>query len=94
MTAHGAAGALVSNPVLVEPVGGRSQDMPSAVLYALALYAVAGATVAFAFVSVGIGQVVHPPMPATLGARILLLPGAFALWPYILIRWRKARRNA
>jgi hypothetical protein len=30
-------------------------------------------------------------MPATLGARILFIPGAVALWPYILMRWRKAR---
>jgi hypothetical protein len=66
----------------------------SAILYGLALYAAAGAVTALAFVSFGISQVVHPPMPATLGARILLLPGAFALWPYILIRWRKARSRA
>ena len=68
--------------------------MPSAVLYALALYAAAGVATALAFVSVGLAQVLHPPMPATLGARILLLPGAFALWPYILIRWWKARSRA
>ena len=59
--------------------------------YGLLLYAAAGVVTALAFVSVGLGQVLHPPMPATLGARILLLPAAFALWPYILIRWRKAR---
>ena len=65
--------------------------MPSAVLYAFALYAAAGVVTALAFVSVGLSQVLNPPMPATLGARILLLPGSFALWPYILIRWCKAR---
>jgi hypothetical protein len=65
--------------------------MPSAILYALALYAAAGVATALAFVSVGLAQVLHPPMPTTLGARILLLPGAFALWPYIVIRWCKAR---
>ena len=65
--------------------------MPGAILCLLALYAAAGVVTALAFVSVGIGQVLHPPLPATLGARILLLPGAFALWPYILIRWRRAR---
>jgi len=64
-------------------------SMPSVILYGLELYAAAGVVTALAFVSVGISQVVHPPAPATLGARILLLPGAFALWPYILIRWRK-----
>jgi hypothetical protein len=62
-----------------------------AIFDALVLYAVAGAVTALAFVSVGVGQVVHPPLPATLGARILWLPGAFALWPYILVRWWKAR---
>jgi hypothetical protein len=66
-------------------------SMPSAILYGLALYAAAGVVAALAFVSVGVGQVVQPPMPATLGARMLWLPGAFALWPYVLVRWWKAR---
>ena len=66
----------------------------AAILSGLALYAVAGVVTALAFVSVGISQVLHPPMPATIGARILLLPGAFALWPYVLMRWRKARSHA
>jgi hypothetical protein len=26
----------------------------------------------------------------TLGARIMLFPGAAALWPYVLIRWLKS----
>jgi hypothetical protein len=57
----------------------------------LALYAALGAVTALAFVSFGISQVLHPPVPATLGARIMLLPGAFALWPYVVIRWCRAR---
>jgi hypothetical protein len=65
--------------------------MASVILYGLAMYAAAGVVTALAFVSVGLARVLHPPMPATLGARILLLPGAFALWPYILLRWCKAR---
>jgi hypothetical protein len=63
----------------------------AAILTGLALYAIAGVATALAFVSVGLSQVLHPPMPATLGARILFVPGAVALWPYVLIRWRKAR---
>ena len=63
----------------------------AAFLTGLAVYAVAGLATAIAFVSVGLSQVLHPPVPATLGARILLVPGAVALWPYILLRWRKAR---
>jgi hypothetical protein len=76
---------------MVESASGSFTRMASAVLYAFALYAAAGAVTALAFVSIGISQVVHPPVPATLGARLLWLPGAFALWPYILVRWVKAR---
>jgi hypothetical protein len=64
--------------------------MASAILYAFALYAAAGVVTALAFVSVGLSRVLPHPVPATLGARILWLPGAFALWPYILVRWVKA----
>jgi hypothetical protein len=66
-------------------------SMASVIMYGFALYAAAGVVTALAFVSVGLSQVLHPPVPATLGARILLLPGAFAMWPYILYRWRRAR---
>jgi hypothetical protein len=76
---------------MVEPVGGSFTRMASAILYAIALYAAAGAVTALAFVSVGLSRVLPHPVPATLGARILWLPGAFALWPYILVRWVKAR---
>jgi len=64
-----------------------------AILLGLALYAAVGAVTAFAFVSFGISRVLPHTMPATLGARLLLLPGSIALWPYIVLRWRKARRR-
>jgi len=57
-------------------------------LNALALYAAAGVVTALAFVTFGITRV--QPAPVTLGARILILPGAAALWPYVLARWLKA----
>ncbi len=63
-----------------------------AILYGLAAYGVAGVITALAFVSFGVSQVLPHPMPVTIGARILFLPGAFALWPYILIRWCQAAR--
>jgi hypothetical protein len=66
-------------------------SMLAAFLTGLALYAIAGVATAIAFVSVGLSQVLHPPVPATLGARILFVPGAVALWPYVLMRWRQAR---
>jgi hypothetical protein len=57
-------------------------------LNGLALYAVAGVVTALAFVTFGIKRV--QPSPVSLGARILILPGAAALWPYVLTRWLKA----
>jgi hypothetical protein len=59
-------------------------------LNALALYAAVGVATALTFVAFGITRV-HPA-PVSLGARILILPGAAALWPYVLARWLKALR--
>ena len=61
-------------------------------LYALGLYALLGLVTAVAFVSFGVTQVL--PYSMTLGARILVLPGAAALWPYVLMRWLAVRRPA
>ena len=55
----------------------------------LALYGLIGLAVSVAFVAVGITQVL--PASFTFGARLLLLPGAAALWPYVLMRWLRAR---
>ncbi len=54
-------------------------------LSALGVYAVIGAVTAAAFVTFGVTRV--QPAAVSLGARILLLPGAAALWPYVLLRW-------
>jgi hypothetical protein len=71
--------------------------------YAAALYAAAGLGVAVAFVTFGIGRVLASPseqrthpasIPFTFGARLLILPGAAALWPYVLARWLAAARGA
>ena len=58
----------------------------------LALYAVIGAVTALAFVTFGIARVLPAGTPVTPGARVLLMPGAALLWPYVLLRWLKAAR--
>jgi hypothetical protein len=63
-------------------------------LYALALYLAIGLATAVAFVSVGLSQVLPHSMTASLGARILFIPGATVLWPYVLMRWLRAREAA
>jgi hypothetical protein len=62
------------------------------VLLALAVYAAAGAVIAAAFLVFGVSRVLPAPAPVTLGARVLLFPGALALWPYVLVRWLKSFR--
>jgi hypothetical protein len=59
-------------------------------LNALALYAAIGVATALAFVSFGVTRV--QPASVSLGARVLILPGAAALWPYVLLRWLRAKR--
>jgi len=66
---------------------------PAAIIvYGLALYAACGLAIALAFVAVGITRV--QPQAVSLGARILILPGAAALWPYVLMRWLAVRGAA
>jgi hypothetical protein len=59
-------------------------------LLAVTLYAVAGIMIAAAFVAFGVTRVLPAPATVTLGARMLLFPGAVALWPYVLIRWLRS----
>ena len=60
-------------------------------LYGLALYALVGLITAVLFVISGLTQVLPHSATVTIGARILLLPGAAALWPYVLMRWLSSR---
>ena len=52
----------------------------------LAGYAIAGVAIGGAFVVFGIARVL-PHATLTSGARLIVLPGAIALWPLVVIRW-------
>ena len=54
----------------------------------------AGLVVAGAFVARGADVALGEPATLTPGARILLLPGAFLLWPLVLWRWLRAGGDA
>lgn len=58
-------------------------------LYVLALYALCGVVTGTAFVTLGLSQIL-PRTSVTLPARLLWLPGAALLWPYVILRWRNA----
>jgi hypothetical protein len=62
----------------------------SVILWIVGLYAAAGLFIALAFVAVGAPRLIRPDAsytPVSLGARILLIPGAIILWPLVLWRW-------
>jgi hypothetical protein len=56
--------------------------MAAALLSAIELYAAIGVAVALYFVGSALGRF----GPVTLGARLLLIPAAVGLWPYIVKR--------
>jgi hypothetical protein len=60
------------------------------VLFVLAIYLGLGVTVAVPLVARGIGRIDPAAKTAPWTFRILVLPGAIALWPYLLRRFRKA----
>jgi hypothetical protein len=76
-----------------ELIAGR-MDAAGLLLTGLAAYAAAGLLTAIAFVIFGVVRVLPAPVPVTVGARILLVPGAAALWPYVLGRWVAASRSS
>ena len=57
------------------------------VVRALEAYAALGLVFAVPFVIAGAGRIDPAAAKGTPGFRLLILPGAAALWPYLLLRW-------
>jgi hypothetical protein len=62
-------------------------------LAATGIYALVGVVTALAFVTNGVTKMLPRPVLVTFEARILLLPAAAALWPYVSFRWRHCGRR-
>ena len=60
---------------------------------AVAVYSALGIFFAIAFVAVGLPRVDHAATNAPWGFRVLIFPGAAALWPWMLVRWRRVTRS-
>lgn len=58
---------------------------------ALTLYAAVGVVFAIAFVARGVSRIDAQAFGASLGFRLIILPGVTALWPFLLNRWIRAR---
>jgi hypothetical protein len=55
--------------------------------YGAAVYVAMGVCTALAFATAGIERALPQRTHFTVGARLVLLPGLAALWPYVLARW-------
>lgn len=54
-------------------------------------YLAAGTIFAAVFLARGLARVDPAARSASLGFRAILIPGVVGLWPYLLIRWVRAR---
>jgi hypothetical protein len=59
---------------------------------ALVAYAALGLVFGLAFVALGVSRVDPVARGSGLGFRVIVLPGAVALWPVLLKRWLRASR--
>lgn len=56
----------------------------------LTVYGLIGGAFAVAFVTLGIQRIDSVAEHAPLGFRLIVLPGAAALWPLLMVRWLRA----
>lgn len=64
------------------------------VLAAAGVYAALGLLVGLAFVFRGVNQVDQGARASGWPFRLTILPGVVALWPLMLLKWKRARRRA
>jgi hypothetical protein len=63
-----------------------------AIVWLLAAYSAAGGVFAVAFVMTGIDLMDEAARRSGWGFRLMVIPGTAALWPFLLIKWSRARR--
>ncbi|MEM8962708.1 MAG: hypothetical protein AAGD38_14580 [Acidobacteriota bacterium] len=66
-----------------------STTMAETFVLVLGIYAGLGSLFAIAFAWVGAGRVDEAAKQGTWGFRLLIMPGAAALWPYLAWRWMR-----
>ena len=64
-----------------------------ALVIALSVYGAAGVVFAVPFAWRGAGAIDPAAKRGTAGFRLLTLPGVVALWPLMLVKWRRAARG-
>jgi hypothetical protein len=70
-----------------------AESFAQILLWTLSCYAAIGAVFAVAFASFGAARIDPSANGASVGFRLLILPGATALWPVLLRRWLRGDRT-
>ena len=73
--------------------GDRTVIIAQATLVILLVYLVCGLAVGVPFVLRGVDRVDASAQGASLGFRLLILPGTVALWPLMVTKWIMAPRS-
>ena len=66
-------------------------ELVTYLVWALQAYALVGVLFAVPFVLKGAARLDPDAVEGTWGFRVLIFPGAAALWPWLLTRWMRAR---
>jgi hypothetical protein len=69
-------------------------ELARTLVLALEVYGACGVLFSVLFVGRGVGVVDRNARAGTLGFRILIAPGCALLWPWLLLRWRRASEAA
>lgn len=70
-----------------------SNQIAGLIVLIAGLYATVGVAFAIAFVARGVSRVDQAAHHAPWSFRLVILPGAAALWPLMFARWRNAERE-
>jgi hypothetical protein len=70
-----------------------ASDFAHLLVTLLAAYAFSGVAFAIPFVLAGAARVDSQARGAPLGFRLIVLPGAAALWPLLLARWIRSAKE-
>lgn len=62
----------------------------SVILWVVEVYAAIGMVCGAAFVLRGVGRVDDAAKGVPIGFRLVIFPGAAALWPWVLVKWARA----
>ncbi len=65
----------------------------TSVLIVCAVYVGCGVVFAIPFAAVGVSTIDAAARNASIGFRLLIFPGAVALWPLLAARWARAERH-